>query len=314
MSGLDATLPAFVQSAATLGACCALGLAAWPLRHLERPSRKAALLPVGILMALLPALQPAATLWPRIVVSVTCTVMAIKLIDLHAGAAWWRGRRISDWLGFLVFPYILVPRAGFGRSKVARGPGKLLRAVLQIAAGVALLWLCFRIDWRPLPFLLEHTAKLGAIYLCAFDGKFMAAEAAILLCGYSVLPLTDEPIAARTPADFWRRYNCEVSRFLREDFFKPVGGLRRPVRGILAAFAFSATLHEYLSWLVTGRVYGYQLAYFALQGVAVAVTYRWRPQGAARSFAWFGTLAFEWATAILFFANVNRFWEWYAAR
>lgn len=309
-------LLSLVNSAAILAACLTVELAAWPLRRFKGRRRWAALLTLAVVAALLPTLQPAINLWLRIIVCLTCPVMAVKLIDLHVGATYWRQRRLREWFWYLVFPFILVPRISFRRSPKDRRRGlrKLPRAAVEIAAGLALLWGCYHIDWRPLPFLVEHTARLTAAYLVALDGMFIAVEAAILLCGFSMLPLTGEPIAACTPADFWRRYNCEAGRFLRENVFRPIGGACHPVRGIAAAFAMSAVLHEYISWLLTGHVYGFQFAYFGLQAVAVAATYRWRPTGAARWIGILGTLLFEWATAILFFENVNRFCGWYAAR
>src|SRR5260221_8735012 len=107
MLGSDATISNLAKSATTIAACCALLMATWPLRHLEGRRRKIALLPVGIAAALLPALQSAAGLWPRIVVCLTCTVMATKLIDLHVAAEYWQRQRFRDWLAYLVFPYIL---------------------------------------------------------------------------------------------------------------------------------------------------------------------------------------------------------------
>ena len=50
---------------------------------------------------------------------------------------------------------------------------------------------------------------------------------------------------------------------------------------------------------------GYQTAFFLLQGVAVAATWRVRPKG-WRTVPWrLGTLAFNLASSVLFFASIH---------
>jgi len=124
----------------------------------------------------------------------------------------------------------------------------------------------------------------------------------------------DNPFAARTPADFWRRYNRPAQQFFDEDVFQPLGGLRAPVRATLGTFAVSAVLHEYLFDIAVGRVQGYQMVFFVLQGLAVAATRRVKPRG-WRAVAWgAGTLAFNLATSALFFASVNEILLFYTRR
>ncbi len=69
-------------------------------------------------------------------------------------------------------------------------------------------------------------------------------------------------------------------------------------------------LHEYLATVVIGRVTGYMLAFFGLHALAVAVTFRWRPRGAAAILGWATTLAFIVTTSILFFAVIDMIVPW----
>jgi hypothetical protein len=69
-------------------------------------------------------------------------------------------------------------------------------------------------------------------------------EALWWLSGGVARDYMDNPFVARTPADFWRRYNRPMQQFFWEDIFKPVGGLRAPVRATLWVFAVSAVIHE----------------------------------------------------------------------
>ena len=63
--------------------------------------------------------------------------------------------------------------------------------------------------------------------------------------------------------------------------------------------------HEYAFDMGVGRVQGYQLAFFMLQGLAVAATLRWKPRGPVRTLAIIATLAFNLATSMLFFASID---------
>ena len=89
----------------------------------------------------------------------------------------------------------------------------------------------------------------------------------------------DRPYLARTPADFWRRYNRNMQQVFLEDVLKPLGDRLGRSGKIMIVFSLSATLHEYVFGIATGRVQGYQTAFFLLQGIAVAGTTRVRPRG-----------------------------------
>src|SRR6185503_6456938 len=57
----------------------------------------------------------------------------------------------------------------------------------------------------------------------------------------------DNPLASRTPSEFWgRRWNTWVNHMLYRYVFMPSGGRRHPVRGTLAAFTVSGVFHEAL--------------------------------------------------------------------
>ena len=124
----------------------------------------------------------------------------------------------------------------------------------------------------------------------------------------------DNPFAARTPADFWRRYNRPAQQFLHEDLFRPLGGLHSPIRATLATFAISALIHEYVFDIAVGRVQGYQTAFFLVQGLAVAATRGVKPRG-WRAVPWIaGTWGFTLASSVLFFASVNEVVPFYSGR
>jgi D-alanyl-lipoteichoic acid acyltransferase DltB (MBOAT superfamily) len=119
------------------------------------------------------------------------------------------------------------------------------------------------------------------------------------------------PLAATTPADFWRRYNRNMHQFFLKDVFVSVGGLRNPLRATLVVFVLSALMHEYIFGIAIGRVQGYQTSFFLIQGVAAAATARVKV-GGLRALPWIvATLAFNLVTSVLFFASMNELVHFY---
>jgi hypothetical protein len=235
-------------------------------------------------------------------------MVVVKLYDLHFDSR--RGSRPSmvPFASFLGNPFSLVRRR---LADEARPALRLGRGVLGVSAGIAVLISLFRLDWEGYPFLLEHTSKVAAFYVAVISG-LDAAAALWRLAGGVARDYMDNPFVARTPADFWRRYNRPMHQFFWEDVFKPVGGLRAPVRATLLVFAVSAVMHEYIFGMAIGRVQGYQTACFLLQGVAVAATARVKARG-WRAVPWTaGTLGFNFVSSVLFFASVDGLVSFYS--
>jgi D-alanyl-lipoteichoic acid acyltransferase DltB (MBOAT superfamily) len=182
---------------------------------------------------------------------------------------------------------------------------------LGLLIGIAILILLFRLDWKGQPFALEHAAKVIGFYLAAFP-TIGAAVALWRLFGGQARDCMDLPLLARTPADFWRRYNRPLQQFFHADVFRPAGGLRSPIRATLLVFALSAAIHEYIFGMAIGRVQGYQTAFFMLQGCAVAATIKIKPEGRGRPIWIIGTLLFNLALSVLIFASVNGLLRFYS--
>jgi D-alanyl-lipoteichoic acid acyltransferase DltB (MBOAT superfamily) len=169
------------------------------------------------------------------------------------------------------------------------------------------------VDWSTIPFALEHVLKVtGVISAVVLMGN-ASAVVYRLLGGIALDPMVN-PIFAPTPAEFWRRWNCPAQHFLEEYAFKPAGGLRRPVRATLITFGVSGMIHEYVFGIASGRVQGWQLLFFMLQGCAVIATMRIRSRG-GRALLWTaGTWVFNLATSALFFVSVNQVIPFYSIR
>jgi hypothetical protein len=81
---------------------------------------------------------------------------------------------------------------------------------------------------------------------------------------------------------------------------------------MILVFALSALLHEWLFFAAVGRMQGYQIAFFTLQGLAAASTARIKVSGKI-ALPWVvGTIAFNLLTSVLFFASINSVTPFYS--
>jgi hypothetical protein len=306
-----------VQALIELGPAVAIagGCASVAFPCLALPGRRRArlLLALSVLIAASPALVQSDAKLARFAAALVAVVMLVKLYDLHVSAE--RNDRLSfgahivwllNWFSIVhrkVDAEPRPPRAEDGR--------RLLVAASGCLGGSLLLVWAFRVEWFGVPFLVEHSTKTLALFLALVPGASALCAAARLLGGRA-REYMDNPFIARTPAEFWRRYNRVAQQFFYEDIFQRLGGLRRPVQSTLTTFAVSALVHEYLMSIAAGRIQGYQTAFFLIHGAAVAATWRIRPTGPI-ALAWIAaTLAFNLVSSVLFFASVNELFPFYS--
>lgn len=260
--------------------------------------------------ALATALAPLLMWWAapiaRFFVALVAAIYLMKLLDLavemHRNGPLSR----TALARFLRNPFLLVRR----REGVERQPSAAANramfagALASVAMSLLAIGLTFLVRWDRWPFLLEHAIKAVGLLVFGVALLQVAATTTRMAGGYLLDPGV-APVDAHTPAEFWRRYNRVVNEFLYADVFGPLDGRHHPVRGTLAAFLVSGLIHEYLFSLAVGRVQGLQLAFFLLQGLAVALTFRVRPSRRWAP-AWIaGTLSFNLLTSLLFFLSVN---------
>ncbi len=272
-----------------------------------------ALIALCLPIALSPCLIPTGKPLPRFLAAVVAVVILVKLFDLRHEVRCGSGPDWSAFVAFLANPFVHVRRClpiepqPSVRADLLRLAGRTVGLVV----GILLLRALFRIDWDGYPFLVEHGSKVVAFFLAVFSGLAVAAALWRLLGGMARDYMAN-PLAARTPADFWRRYNRNMHQFFFKDVFLSAGGLRAPVRATLIVFILSAVIHEYLFSIAIGRVQGYQTAFFLIQGVAAAATARIKVSGFG-AIPWIAaTSAFNLVTSVLFFASMNELAPFYA--
>lgn len=259
----------------------AYGVAAIGGRWLLAKTR--ATLPASLLILLCvvcsPLLVPVENRPGRMLTAFLATDLLLRIVDCTRQV--WTGRsRQLTWRRYLIF---LVPFPIFAvtlRQQVAwgsfRGPRSLefLRMVVGgcIFAGMFLLLRSLHLN--PMlrqDLLLDHVVTVG-ILVVAIEAASQGLCGLERSLGFATAPLVKWIMLSRSPADFWVRWNYRVREWLVAHAFRPVGGLRRPVRGVVATFAISAVVHELMFDVATQMVTGYQLLFFLLQIPAVLIS------------------------------------------
>lgn len=232
------------------------------------------------LIVLSPWLIPADLPLCRFVASISAAIVAVKVIDASLDVRNCRAPTWSQHIGFLVNPFTHV-RRGLGKEPTPTQIESLSAAIsasASCAVAVVALVVLFGMDWSGIPFLAEHVCKVAA-FMLAMVYALNSGAAIWRLGGGIARDYMDRPFLARTPAEFWRRYNRNVHQFFWQDVFSGKRSRRAPIRTILLVFALSALLHELIFLAPIGQVQGYQTAFFALQGMAAASTARFKARG-----------------------------------
>ncbi len=284
-----------------------VALMVFPLLVARRASVSGAALLIGLVAIMAsPWLVDADHRLHRFLVAISSSTVAVKVVDAWLDARFRAAPTWRQYVAFVANPFTHV-RRWLPFERVHSKRESLVRLVSQATTSVIgglLLALSFGVDWRGLPFIVEHAAKTAAFMVTVCCGV-TALAALWRLAGARARDVMDAPLLARTPADFWRRYNRNMQQFFWRDLFGVAGGRRSPARAFMLVFGVSALLHEFIFFAAIGRVQGYQLAFFAVQGVAAMLTARVEPKGRA-AIAWVAaTLVFNLVSSMLFFASIH---------
>lgn len=221
---------------------------------------------VALSACALPFLLPNNEPFFRAAAAILTWLFVVKTLQYTAGHE--KPRGFVDLLQFLTIPAVVrweVPR----RKDPRRIWQTLLRGLVQLGLALVLMLAVLQLDRTHLVQLV--TTQVG-IYL-SLAGACNLAVATLALRGLDYDDPFDNPLAARTPGEFWgRRWNTWVNHMLYRYVFVPLGGRRKPVRGTLAAFALSGALHEGFVVVGTRDFTGWMAGFFLVQGVLVVAT------------------------------------------
>lgn len=277
-------------------------------RGLKARSRRAVLILLGIIVLGSAVLLRTDIEAIRCVVALLLVIYLLHMWDLHLDPCRDSRLRLKDYMVSLLDYAWSVARTpgGYGLDLSARQRAlDTARCVVGLGLVSVVTVGVFRIDWSAHSFLLEHSAKstsLGAWTAWAFHANTaiwrLARAPAALFTSRSVL-------WAYNPADFWRRWNRPMQRWLLENVYRPSGGRRNPRVAVLVAFAVSGLFHEYLFAVTFRCVTGCVMAFFLLHGLAAMVTRRFKPAGWLVLPAIVATCAFNTISTVLLSIPIN---------
>lgn len=263
-------------------------------------------------VAMAPLLIPACAGGLRFLIAVLALTTIWKLYDLHRSPACGRKMGFLAYLAYLPNWFWFVCERPPAPHPARRDLQQVAFTAPLLAGGIALAFYLFQMNWSAAPFLAEHCIKVAVVFFIAVQlGQLSAAL--LRLIGLPADDPMNNPFAARTPADFWRRWNRPIWQFLNHHVFTPLGGRRRLPIGVLSAFAVSGICHEYLFAVARGSL-GWQMLFFLLQGCATLLTLRIKPRGYAVPFWIAGTLAFNLASSLLLFRSFDSILPFYWRR
>jgi hypothetical protein len=203
-------------------------------------------------------------------VTIAGGIVMLKAID------WLSRPRQSDdlmrvWLALSFWPAlqiedVAVPLVGL-KNRARLSLKRFAAGLPCMVSGLALAALGQHLGIPARGVLLDGTWKTVEIYLLA-GGSNHLLVGSFALAGFQLRDGFRYPILAHSVLDFWGRYHVWIHRWLKQHIFEPIGRKRRrPVLGILAVFATSGLLHEYLFLPFDRSLLGWQLAFFLIHGL-----------------------------------------------
>ncbi len=249
------------------------------------------------------------------IVAILGGIVMLKAIDWLANPRH-QDERLRVLLALTFWPALQIEDVGVRIGGIERrrtAARRLGAGAVGLIVGLLLTALGQSLDLPARGIWLDSSLKALEIYALA-GGANSLMVGAFALAGYRVTDAFRYPIFARSVLDFWSRYNVWIHRWLKRHVFEPIGWRRRrPALGILAVFALSGLLHEYLIVVAFPGLIGRQFAFFGLHGLGalggawLGRTYRRAaghrpPNGLAIA----ATLAFVLVTAPLFIQCMDR--------
>ncbi|HVJ86466.1 MAG TPA: MBOAT family O-acyltransferase [Caulifigura sp.] len=230
-------------------------------------------------LALAPVLVPEGFPGARSLAVFVCFDAIFRIIDVTRRAGEDPAIRcglVNDLKFFNPFPVLLVTAEERAASERVTSP--IAPAVARSVVGLILFLLAwgalFRMQQSAVlrsSFVLDHVVKT-ALFAVTLEIIGLLAAGLERLAGFDPPRLMNGILLARTPAEFWLRYNTRVHMWLVRNVFRRVGAGRHPVRAVVIVFFVSAVLHEAAFDIALSRVDGYQFVFFMLQIPAVLVS------------------------------------------
>jgi hypothetical protein len=275
---------------------------------------------IGVLFC--PLLIPHDEVVLRALALLACTELMFKMFD-YSRESRCRVLSAGEYYRFLIpFPPFLVVLRDRDRRlpRVSARDLEIFRVVMGaslFATGFVLVHLVNGIPAVRSCFALDHAIKL-LIFVVTIESLSQMFYGIERLAGYDTTPPMQYAFLSRTVAEFWCRYNNRVHVWFDYNVFRPLGGRRAPLRGILLVFLVSGIHHELGFAIATSRINGYQFMFFLLQAPAVACSRKLQrfsrrsgPMGITIVYGL--TVIWLYFTSMFFFHGVNRIFPFFYA-
>lgn len=144
-------------------------------------------------------------------------------------------------------------------------------ALAKTCIGILLMWVCARHVPATLPLLRGWIGLLALILLLHF-GTFELIALAWQAAGVNAQAIMQKPLSSQSLSEFWgKRWNLGFRQLSHEFVFQPLHKIVGTQAAMLLVFLISGLIHESVISLPAQGGYGLPTAYFALQGLGVAV-------------------------------------------
>jgi hypothetical protein len=196
-----------------------------------------------------------------------CKWLTYRDVDTHGVFA--DRRRLIGYL--LAWPGMDAQTFLFGTGRLARPQAiEWMAAALKTLLGVALIWVVAGSVLPAHPLAAGWLAMAGLIFALHF-GLFHLLSLAWRTAGVDAEPVMQNPLRARSLADFWgRRWNTAFHALAARFAFRPFRSALGREGATLLVFFVSGLIHELVISVPAGGGYGLPTGYFVLQGVGVA--------------------------------------------
>jgi hypothetical protein len=250
------------RTALALGAASGLSAASGAL-NAPPWSRRAAAFSIVALSLFTPFLASPTTPALRFLCACSGALAFFRNLELARDARPWKpaGRVVHVLLPFDSRSVVPSPR-GFDTSSCVRAAAFTMPTVLCIA-----FLLQIGTPTTPATWLARWAVAAMAAY-CSIEVVMAVQHTGARLLGFTLPKLHDNPIFARTLAEFWgRRWNLGVRNMLHEHCFRPLARRTSLTQAVLATFAASALLHAWLLLAAGGFALALSIAsFFLIQG------------------------------------------------
>jgi hypothetical protein len=142
---------------------------------------------------------------------------------------------------------------------------------VKLITGAIILWALVRAVPSEHDLFRGWVGMLGLILILHF-GLFQLLSLVFRNAGIDAAPLMNEPLKARSVAEFWnKRWNTAFNQLANRLTFRKVVGKIGVTAAVLLTFAVSGLVHDLVISIPAGGGYGLPTVYFLIQGIAVVV-------------------------------------------